>query len=90
MLQIVNRDDLKFAMKCSAALINGEWVDVFKDPITDKGKKSIAGRFSVVSEDGELKLAQFGEPDDLLCLRFMNGSLYNETTFSEVRAKNQD
>lgn len=44
LLQMVNRDTQKFAMKASAALINGEWVDVFKDPITDPGKKSKRGR----------------------------------------------
>jgi nicotinamide phosphoribosyltransferase len=52
LLQIVNRDDQKFAMKCSAALINGEWVDVFKDPITDKGKQSKKGRVTLY-KDGQ-------------------------------------
>lgn len=44
LLQMVNRDTQKFAMKASAARINGEWIDVFKDPITDPGKKSKRGR----------------------------------------------
>ncbi len=34
LLQKVNRDTCKFALKCSAARINGEWVDVYKDPAT--------------------------------------------------------
>lgn len=46
LLQQVNRDTQKFAMKCSAALINGQWVDVFKDPVTDPGKSSLKGRFN--------------------------------------------
>ena len=38
------RDDMKFAMKASSVCINGTWVDVFTDPITDKGKVSNKGR----------------------------------------------
>lgn len=45
LLQMVNRDTQKFAMKCSAAYVDGKWVDVFKDPVTDKGKRSKRGRF---------------------------------------------
>jgi nicotinamide phosphoribosyltransferase len=44
LLQKVDRDTQKFAMKCSAMKVNGEWIDVFKDPITDKVKKSKKGR----------------------------------------------
>jgi nicotinamide phosphoribosyltransferase len=42
LLQKVDRDTYKWAMKCSAARINGEWRDVYKDP---KGgnKKSLKG-----------------------------------------------
>lgn len=53
LLQKVNRDTFKYAMKASAATINGELIDVYKDPVTDKGKKSKRGvqedhRFRVV------------------------------------------
>lgn len=44
LMQNVTRDTCKFAMKCSAIKVNGEWRDVYKDPITDQGKKSIRGR----------------------------------------------
>lgn len=44
LLQKVNRDTFSFAQKVSAILIDGNWVDVFKDPITDKGKKSKTGK----------------------------------------------
>jgi nicotinamide phosphoribosyltransferase len=43
LLQHLNRDTQKFAMKCSAARINGVWVDVYKDPVTDPGKASKKG-----------------------------------------------
>jgi len=48
LLQQVNRDTYKFAMKTCAAKVNGVWVDVFKDPITDQGKRSKKGRLTVV------------------------------------------
>lgn len=47
LLQLVNRDTLQFAMKACAADIDGEWRDVFKDPITDQGKKSKKGRLGL-------------------------------------------
>lgn len=57
LMQNVNRDTLKMAMKCSAILVNGEWRDVFKEPVTDLGKASIKGRvidprFKTVFKDG--------------------------------------
>jgi nicotinamide phosphoribosyltransferase len=59
LMQNVSRDTLKFAMKCSAIKVNGEWRDVYKDPITDQGKKSIRGRvedsrFLTVFKNGEI------------------------------------
>jgi len=44
LLQGVNRDTLKFAMKCSAVEVDGEWIHVYKDPVTDPGKRSKHGR----------------------------------------------
>ena len=39
-------------MKANAAEVNGEWVDVYKDPITDPGKTSKKGRQALVFRDG--------------------------------------
>jgi nicotinamide phosphoribosyltransferase len=91
LLQIVNRDDQKFAMKASAARINGDWVDVFKDPITDKGKQSKKGRLALVRNDeGELFTcrAQYLDPHfekDELETVFVNGELQRFQTFEDVR-----
>lgn len=52
LLQAPQRDDQKFAMKCSAAEINGVWVDVYKDPITDTVKKSKRGRLKLIKMNG--------------------------------------
>jgi nicotinamide phosphoribosyltransferase len=53
LLQSVTRDTQKFAMKASAAKINGEWQDVYKDPVTDKGKTSKRGRLILTREQGK-------------------------------------
>jgi nicotinamide phosphoribosyltransferase len=50
LLQQCNRDTLKFAMKTSNVTIDGVDKEVFKDPITDSGKKSKSGKFSLISQ----------------------------------------
>ena len=55
LLQKVDRDTMGFAMKASAAKINGEWVDVFKDPTTDSNKRSKKGRLALVDKNGKLQ-----------------------------------
>lgn len=90
LLQIVNRDDQKFAMKCSAALVNGEWVDVFKDPITDKGKRSKKGKIKLIRDDnGEYftcRQTELTPYADVLEVVYENGVLIRDMTFDEVRA----
>ena len=86
LLQIVNRDDQKFAMKCSAALVDGEWVDVYKDPIHDKGKQSKKGRVTLFkTENGFVSGVENGQPEALETV-FENGVLIRDMTFDEVRA----
>ena len=91
LLQQINRDTLKFAMKCSAAFINGNWIDVYKDPVTDPGKKSKKGLLALVKENDEFKTVARGLVDhkDLLTVRYENGNILNETTFDEVRERTQ-
>lgn len=47
LLQKLNRDTQKCAFKCCSIIINGEEHEVFKDPITDPGKKSKKGRLTL-------------------------------------------
>ena len=90
LLQGIDRDTQKFAMKASAAQINGEWVDVFKDPITDKGKVSKKGRLMLY---GNKESGYFtGKVDDpsiqdapVLETVFKDGVVTKEYTFQEVR-----
>jgi nicotinamide phosphoribosyltransferase len=97
LLQMLNRDTQKFAMKCSHIFrtVNGEEVsvDVFKDPVTDPGKVSKAGRLDLIRNDkGEyqtvvLKDDQDAHEHSLMSVVYENGELFNETTFDEVRAR---
>jgi nicotinamide phosphoribosyltransferase len=94
LLQAPQRDDQKFAMKCSAALINGEWVDVYKDPITDHGKRSKKGRLKLVTTQSNVGLsfhtiAETNAPahEDILRPVFENGKLLVEDNFADVRAR---
>ena len=91
LLQQVNRDTLKFAMKCSAAKVDSEWIDVYKDPITDPGKKSKKGMLHLARKNGKYSTeAGFGGIDNVLKVRYSYGVLFNEVTFEQVRnnAKN--
>ena len=97
LLQQLDRDTQKFAMKCSSAQINGTWVDVQKDPITDSGKKSKAGRVTLwTNSGGEFAsgvTAPTGWTDkgiggwtEALREVYRDGKLLVDMTFEEVRA----
>lgn len=91
LLQHLNRDTFRFAMKCSAVKINGVWNDVFKDPVTDSIKKSKKGRLALVKDDyGNIRTVTEGEVGDqtsLLTKVFENGRILKEWTFEEVRER---
>ena len=89
LLQMLNRDTCKFAMKCSAMQVDDIWRDVVKDPITDHSKRSKAGRFAVVEEDGSLRTVALkgNEHRDVLQTVFRDGQIVVETTLAEVRER---
>lgn len=96
LLQQIDRDTQKFALKCSSVCIDGTWVDVQKDPITDSGKKSKKGRVELWESGGEYQ-SSVEQPKGwtdrglewkpVLQKVFENGKLYNEISFEDVRAK---
>jgi nicotinamide phosphoribosyltransferase len=49
LLQKLDRDTMRFAMKASAIEIDDIWTDVYKDPKTDPGKRSKRGRLALVN-----------------------------------------
>lgn len=91
LLQQVNRDTLRFAMKANAMRDTaGVWHDVAKAPATDPGKASKAGRLAVVRESGRLlakRMDAVAEADDLLRPVWRNGTMLVRHTFDEVRAR---
>ena len=87
LLQKLNRDTQKFAFKCSAIEISGEWRDVMKDPITDPGKRSKAGKLALVNREGKYDTVRedgIGD-ENLLVPVFENGVLLRDDTFANVR-----
>ena len=64
----------------------GKSVRVWKDPVTDNGKRSKAGRMSLVREGGELKTVEGVRKDDLLVPVFEDGKILRRFTLEEVRA----
>lgn len=97
LLQQLDRDTQKFAMKCSSAKVSGEWIDVQKDPITDSGKKSKKGRVSLWTNSGGEFASEIAEPKywsdkgisgwtSAMVEVYRDGELVKEVTFDEVRA----
>jgi nicotinamide phosphoribosyltransferase len=98
LLQQVNRDTQRFAMKASAiAFANGEWHDVYKDPVTDPGKQSKRGRVMLWEDGGEYETA-VRRPTrwtdrggtgwrEVLVPVWQDGELLVDTTFDEVRQR---
>ena len=91
LLQKVNRDTMKFAMKASSAQVSGLWRDVYKDPITDQGKRSKKGRLAVVKTPfGEIRTIReqdLGQRENMLTPVFKNGQILKEYSFDEVRER---
>lgn len=96
LLQKVDRDTQKYALKCAAAVINGEAVIVQKSPtemnekgeITESFKKSKGGRFKLIKTEKGFETVNEGknsELQDQLITVFENGKLMKEYTFEEIR-----
>lgn len=91
LLQQLNRDTQKFAMKLSQVTINGEEIPVYKDPVTDHAKKSKAGRLDLImKQDGYETIAVNGNhraEQSVMRTVFENGELLVDDTLDEIRAR---
>jgi nicotinamide phosphoribosyltransferase len=96
LLQQHNRDTLKFAMKCSHIyrMIDGKRVsvDVFKDPVTDHGKASKAGRLDLVRDtSGNYLTVALGDADSakssVMQLVYEDGEVLVNDTLDNIRAR---
>ena len=84
----IDRDTCKFAFKACAAKVNGQWIDIFKDPITDTGKRSKKGKLKLVKVDGQYKTVQLYEYinlEDELVTVFENGEIKKEYSLDEIK-----
>jgi nicotinamide phosphoribosyltransferase len=92
LLQKCDRDTQKFAIKCSAATINGRYTPVFKDPITDPGKVSkkgfldlvrdIKGNFETVSSE-----MSTGTPGSCLTDYYVDGEIKCNQSLQSIRKR---
>ena len=94
LLQQLDRDTQKFALKCSAAKVDGRWIDVSKDPVTDPGKRSKAGRLMLLT-DGAGGYRTVAAPEgftpepgwrDAMVTVWEDGVLLVDQTLAQVRA----
>ena len=102
LLQRLDRDTQRFALKCSAARVDGKWIDVYKDPVTDSGKQSKRGRmrllrhreygqFRTVSVPADAEsLTAAALPlgyEDAMVTVWENGQLLQDDTLAEIRSR---
>lgn len=93
--QYNTRDTFGFAMKSTLAKINGEEIQIFKNPKTDSGiKKSAKGAVAVVNENGVLTLKDgmflqeaLNYENNVLTTIFKDGKITKEYTLAEIRER---
>lgn len=90
LLQKMNRDTQQFAFK--AAHISGTYGDrdVYKEPVTDHGKRSKRGYLKLIeNDDGALETVADGQSDkpDVLRTVFENGEIKIRDTLSMIRER---
>lgn len=97
LLQQVHRDTLGFAMKASAAEVDGRWRDVFKAPVTDPAKRSKAGRLTLMRRGGAFATVRLDAPGypqaladgatEALRTVYENGRLLVDDSLAAIRAR---
>ena len=87
LLQQVNRDTQKFAQKACRAVLDNEVIDVVKDPVTDKGKRSKSGRLDLVFRNGQYQTVQGDQRDSLLVPVYRNGKLLVDQNLEDIRVR---
>lgn len=99
LLQQINRDTQRFAMKCSAIRLGDRWHDVLKDPMTDASKRSMKGRLTLLRHrrTGEYRTVTLpvtwdahtveAEWDDALATVFDSGKLLVDVSLAEIRRR---
>lgn len=88
----LNRDTNGFAIKCSElTFMDGSTMDIYKDPITDPGKKSKKGKVTTYfnKETSEFFTDIIGKDTETIINivqpLFINGKMVKDYTLSEIR-----
>jgi len=92
LLQKVDRDTQRFAYKASAGLIDGAYRGIYKDPVTDPGKRSKDGVLDLVQENGRMvtkayKTFDTDFPGSLMRTVYRDGELLVRDTLEKVRGR---
>jgi nicotinamide phosphoribosyltransferase len=88
LLQKVDRDTMKWAMKASAIKINGFWKDIHKDPVTDPGKVSKKGRQALIRDAAGWRTVPAVEGrGNRMTPAYRDGKLLRQTTFDAIRGR---
>lgn len=91
LLQRMDRDTQKFAIKASNATVNGRVIDFAKSPITDNNKRSKKGKLKLIqTDDGRFSTVPYSEiGHDILELVYENGKILSTTTLEQIRQRAQ-
>ncbi len=95
LLQKVNRDTMRFAMKASHVVVNGEARDIQKVPLTDPTKASKKGKLMLVKQHSTGQYRTVNQHDDVyhderdaLDIVYDNGHITrHHTSFEEIRER---
>ena len=92
LLQKVDRDTQRFAYKASAGQIDGAYRGIYKDPVTDPGKRSKDGVLDLVQEGGRMvtkayKTFDTDFPGSLMRTVYKDGELLVRDTLDTIRGR---
>lgn len=92
LLQKVDRDTQRFAYKASAGLIDGAYRGIYKDPVTDPGKRSKDGVLDLVQEHGRMQTRAYYTfdtdfPGSLMRTVYRDGELLVRDSLEEIRGR---
>ncbi len=92
LLQQVNRDTQRFAYKASAAIVEGMYRPIYKDPVTDPRKRSKDGVLDLALEGGKFVTKRYTDfdssyPGTAMRTVFRNGELLIDDTLEMIRSR---
>jgi nicotinamide phosphoribosyltransferase len=92
LLQQVNRDTQRFAYKASAAIVDGAYRPVYKDPVTDPRKRSKDGVLDLTMDGKRFVTKQYTDfassyPNSVMRTVYRDGEMTVTDTLEEIRAR---